>query len=109
MLPVFTNARSVLANHRCESASRSPAGDSPAGVAPPSRCDGLSVDAVLLTCWVTGLVAVTAASTMAATRGSSGTAVADGSVDLGGWVTQTGWTEPQLALIAPALRSISRC
>src|SRR5690348_18426782 len=98
MLPVFTNARSVLANQRCESATRSPAGDSPAGVAPPSRCDGMSAAAVLTTRWVTGFVAVTAASTMAATRASCGTATPDGSVVVGGWKAQTGRTEPQLAL-----------
>src|SRR5690349_11894406 len=99
MLPVLTNARPVWANHRCESATRSPAGDSPAGVAPPSRCDGMGAAAVWAARWVTGFVAVAAASTMAATRASCGTATRDGSVVLGGWKAQVGRTEPQLALI----------
>src|SRR2546430_8749767 len=95
--PVLTNASCVFAKSRCESATRSPAGDSPAGVEPPSRWDGMSAEAWVITFWVTGFVAVTAASTTAWTRGSGVTVGAPRGMAFGGGVVHGGGTQPHAA------------
>ena len=66
-------------------------------------------DAVLITFWVIGFVAVTAASTTRWTAGSGFTAGADGSVDVGIRLCHTGCTVPHVAAIVPACLSSSRC
>src|ERR1035437_3926833 len=109
MLPVLTNASWVLAKVRCASATRSPAGDSPAGVEPPSRWDGTGAAAVLISFWVTGLVAVTAEPTIFCTAGSGVTAGAFGSVVGGGMLCHTGCTEPHEATMDRDRRSSNRC